>query len=131
MIRAALLTLFVAALADDAKKEKPKVDPRFDEVVTLRRFIPGNKDKDGKPLEYLNPQENIPAFRQVVKDETRFHLTTPAIKFNPKSEVIDAAGNVWEATKVTDWQERRDAKGVWHAYVCIVTLKKKAPEPKK
>lgn len=127
MRTAAIVALGALCMSTALAEENPKVDPRFDERVSVRRYFKGNKDKDGKPLEYLNPDNDVPAYRRIEKNETKFFLSYQLDPPNPMSEITDADGDLWEVVKCTKQREQKDEKGnVWYVKIATVKLKKKA-----
>lgn len=123
----ALLFALGAAVMADEKKKDPLPKP-WEEVVKVRRYLKGNKGKDGKLLEYLNPVECY-AFRKEIEGETVFHINYGAPKGEPNfiplsSEITDEAGDVYMVTKY----EKPISGTPSPHHRC--TAKKKAPEKK-
>lgn len=98
-LTAGVLTMSDAAIADEPKDEKKeKKDPAnkesYDEKVTVKQLASGK---------FLNPVENVPAFRGEIKDKMVFYIKPLASNSEaPKgSEITDKDGVVYVSEKVS------------------------------
>ena len=112
------------ATADDKKddkKELPPLKPPYTERVTVKRWT--NSDK-----KFLNPNENIEAYRDKSKDgKDRIYLKAgsmmgcvPGGPVEVKTEITDKDGKVFVVTNMVH---------VGKTYLCYVTEKPAEKKP--